>query len=117
MKTEKLILLAKVARKQDIEEYTSKTDGRVRYTYPIVIDDGKNFSDVNVAKEIYDVVVEGRKYAFHCAFNNEGRFPDTSVRIVGLSIPESLPDNDDFTIIPASDYVKLTSGKTEKPVK
>ena len=114
MKVKNLVVIGSVEAKkfeQGVTGYLNKTTGRWQDQYPICLKCGKDFSDdVRVSKEIYDVIEEGRTYAFLGAYDNTGRYPSTDIELVGFAVQNSLVNGDTFAIIPQSEYNSLVVG-------
>lgn len=117
MKTKKMVLIGELVRKKS-ETYYSQKDRMDKERFFITVDDGADFTDFNVTKELYDSFAERRIYAFNLSFDNQGKFPDTEPRIVGLAMPNSLePLLDTYVIISNSELEKYAGNSKKNSVK
>lgn len=114
MKTDKVLLIAKVYRKNPKTQFTNPETKQVVDQFPVIFDDGLHTIETNIPKEIYDGVVEGRTYVFECTLNTDSQFSTSRFKFSGInhSVP-SVGDDDEIIFVTRSSHERTgnTSGK------
>lgn len=103
MKTDKVLLIAKVYRKNPKTQYTNPDTRQVVDIFPVIFDDGLHTVETNIPREIYEGIVEGRTYVFECVLNTDSQFPSSRFKFSGInhSVP-SVGDDDEIIFVTRS---------------
>lgn len=116
MKTDKVMLIAKVYRKNPKTQYTNPDTRQVVDMFPVIFDDGLHTIETNVPREIYEGIVEGRTYVFECSLNTDSQFASSRFKFSGInhSVP-SVGDDDEIILVTRSSHTRSTGeGATKK---
>lgn len=115
MKTDKVLLIAKVYRKNPKTQYTNPDTRQVFDSYPVIFDDGLHMIETNIPQEIYDGIVEGRTYVFECALNTDSQFPTSRFKFSGINhnVP-SVGDDDEIIFVTRSSHERTAGNSAGK---
>ncbi len=114
MKTDKVILIAKVYRKNPKTQYTNPDTKQVVDLYPVIFDDGLHMIETNTPQEIYEGIVEGRTYIFECALNTDSQFPTSRFKFTGINHSvQSVGDDDEIILVTRNSYNRAVAGGSD----